>query len=96
MKVIVLDPAQDELIGARDYYLHKANAHIAEKFLEQFEETMALILGNPALGKSLSPRLHIIPVSHFPYSVIYRITPDAVIVHAVAHHRRRPGYWAKR
>jgi len=32
MKFIVLDPAQDELNLAHDYYLHKANAHIAAKF----------------------------------------------------------------
>ena len=32
----------------------------------------------------------------FPYSVIYRITDAAIQVVAVAHQRRRPGYWKTR
>ena len=32
----------------------------------------------------------------FPYSVIYRITDAAIQVIAVAHQRRRPGYWKTR
>jgi plasmid stabilization system protein ParE len=32
----------------------------------------------------------------FPYSVIYRITDEAIQVIAVAHGRRRPGYWRTR
>jgi toxin ParE1/3/4 len=29
----------------------------------------------------------------FPYSVIYEAQGSTVTVLAVAHHRRRPGYW---
>jgi plasmid stabilization system protein ParE len=32
----------------------------------------------------------------FPYSILYRIRSDAVFVVAVAHQRRRPGYWRDR
>jgi len=32
----------------------------------------------------------------FPFSLIYRITDDAIDVIAIAHHRRRPGYWSNR
>ena len=32
----------------------------------------------------------------FPYSVIYRLTDAAIQVVAVAHGRRRPGYWKTR
>lgn len=31
-----------------------------------------------------------------PYSLFFVVHDDAVIVLAVAHHRRRPGYWAER
>lgn len=29
----------------------------------------------------------------FPYSVVYFVSTDAVIVLAVAHHRKMPSYW---
>jgi plasmid stabilization system protein ParE len=32
----------------------------------------------------------------FPFSVIYRDEPAAVSIVAVAHHKRRPGYWKDR
>ena len=61
MKVIILAPAQMELEQARDYYVQRANARVAEAFLNQFEHAVRLL-----------------------------------IVNAIAHQRRRPGYWAKR
>ena len=35
-------------------------------------------------------------VHHFPYLVFYEIVDDIVVVHAIAHSKRRPGYWADR
>ena len=35
-------------------------------------------------------------LSGYPYSAIYRVTGDVALVVAVAHARRRPGYWAGR
>jgi hypothetical protein len=32
----------------------------------------------------------------FPYSVVYRVEIRSVLVVAVAHERRQPGYWATR
>ena len=35
-------------------------------------------------------------LSKFPYSIVYRIRADDVFVTALAHQRRRPGYWRSR
>jgi plasmid stabilization system protein ParE len=32
-------------------------------------------------------------LDRFPYAVIYKVTAQRVYVRAVAHGRRRPGYW---
>lgn len=34
--------------------------------------------------------------SRFPYAVFYDVEPDRVVVMAVAHSSRRPGYWGGR
>lgn len=39
-------------------------------------------------------RQHIL--RHFPYTVFYEIQGDVVTVLAVAHQRRKPGYWRNR
>ena len=33
---------------------------------------------------------------HFPYTVMYEVLGENVIVFAIAHQRRRPGYWQNR
>jgi plasmid stabilization system protein ParE len=33
---------------------------------------------------------------HFPFSLIYRVHNREIEIVAVAHHRRRPGYWMSR
>lgn len=38
--------------------------------------------------RSLMPR--------FPYSEVYRITDEQIVILAIAHLRRRPGYWRNR
>jgi len=35
-------------------------------------------------------------LSAFPFSIIYWVTDEAIIVLAVAHHRRRPEHWRGR
>jgi plasmid stabilization system protein ParE len=33
---------------------------------------------------------------HFPFSLVYRVRHEEIEIVAVAHHRRRPGYWRSR
>lgn len=33
---------------------------------------------------------------HFPFSVVYLDDPDGVTMVAVAHNKRKPGYWKRR
>ena len=35
-------------------------------------------------------------LKRFPYDVVVRQTPEAIIIVAIAHHSRRPGYWRGR
>ena len=37
-----------------------------------------------------------IPVRRFPYYVVWVVIDDLIYIVAVAHNRRRPGYWATR
>jgi hypothetical protein len=47
---------------------------------------------NPTAGNSVRRRRVLL----FPYDVIFGIDVDGVVVVAVAHHHRRPGYWRRR
>jgi hypothetical protein len=34
--------------------------------------------------------------TRFPYQVVYRVRPNETVVVALAHLKRRPGYWKRR
>ncbi len=36
------------------------------------------------------------PRKKYPYTIFYRLTPRRIRIVAVAHHKRKPGYWKQR
>ena len=96
MKLIVLNAAQTELEEARDYYLEHATPSIAAAFVAEYEHGALRLLQYPQVGALAAPRQRTLPLRHFPYSIIYRVTADIITIQAIAHQRRRPGYWGGR
>ena len=52
--------------------------------------------GATVAGVSANLSVRKISVSRFPYYLAYVVTSDVIRVLAVAHDRRRPGYWQPR
>jgi hypothetical protein len=50
----------------------------------------------PLAGSPVGTELRRVFVPHFPYSVLYAVETTRLWVVAVAHFRRRPGYWRDR
>ncbi len=89
--------ADEELWDAVQYYAN-ASANTASAFYEQYLQARRLILTAPQLYPVVrSPDIRKHVMQQFPYSVIYRTTlvGDTQIL-ALAHHKRRPFYWAQR
>ncbi|MBS0365920.1 MAG: type II toxin-antitoxin system RelE/ParE family toxin [Proteobacteria bacterium] len=87
--------AADEAEAARRWY-YERNASLSNAFRHELDAAVQNIADGPERwptypGKSRRYLLH-----RFPYSVVYRLRADVVEVMAVAHHRRRPGYWRDR
>jgi toxin ParE1/3/4 len=96
MKALFLKSAQAELDAAVDYYAEHASDRVAEAFLQDALHTRQRLIEHPEIGKFISKRLRVLAFRHFPYVLIYRLSADTITIHAVAHQRRRPGYWSGR
>jgi toxin ParE1/3/4 len=96
VKLVIVPLALTELHDAAVFYAAKANVELGLAFVAEFERTANLILTNPMLGAVFSSTRRRHFLRRFPYSIIYQITAKELRVIAVAHHRRRPGYWSKR
>ena len=70
-------------------------AGLGERFLDEVEGCVDLLLDRPCIGRR-DGELRRFPLRKFPFTLIYALEEDDLVVVAVSHHRRRPGYWAGR
>jgi hypothetical protein len=87
--------AARELEEATVFYESRV-AGLGRSFLEEVESTISLIERFPNAGATISRNLRRVSLDRFPYSIVYRRSAEMLVIIAVAHHRRRPGYWRAR
>jgi toxin ParE1/3/4 len=95
VKVRFLTPASEEFLEALDFYKEQA-AGLGAEFFEDLEHATELISANPQIGAPYEENTRRILMRRFPFNVIYEVHTDHVLIVAVAHQRRKPGYWKSR
>lgn len=88
--------AEGELNQAAAYYRAQASPALAAAFLDEFERAARLIVEHPGLGTPTSRGRRLMPLRRFPFSLLYRAVGQDILISAVAHQRRQPGYWRSR
>lgn len=83
---------------ARDAFLWYADRspRAAARFEEELDHALARIAEAPRVFPETEPGVRRAMFASFPYSILYAIEQAGVIVLAIAHTRRRPGYWRSR
>ena len=89
------DTARSELLAKVAYYEDKEPG-LGQKFLLAVEEATARALAYPLTGTPASKRTRRTFLKDFPFALVYRPDDIGIIVFALAHHARRPGYWRSR
>lgn len=90
-----LPEARLELLQQIEYY-GNVREGLGVLFQHAVSEVVRRAVANPEQG---APRAHDtrrMLVKKFPFSVIYRVTGDVVLIVALADSRRRPDYWVRR
>ena len=87
--------AEAEFIAAARYYEGKAE-NLGFDFISAVERSYQRLMTFPESGHPFGGRLRRVLVPGFPYGLLYRASSDRIFVVAVAHLRRRPGYWRHR
>ena len=87
--------AEAEFIAAARYYEGQAEG-LGLDFIAAVEASYQRLLAFPDSGRPFGSRLRRVLVAGFPYGLIYRSEPEQLFVVAVAHVRRKPGYWRGR
>jgi plasmid stabilization system protein ParE len=95
MNISLLPDAQDELDEAVRWYEAQVPG-LGERFLTEAVHAFGLIRRFPLAWHPLSANTRRCRLKRFPYAVIYAAEGKDIIVIALAHLHRKPGYWAER
>jgi toxin ParE1/3/4 len=92
---ISFDPEADEELDEAAAYFEQRSRDGA-RFLADVARTTGLLLQFPNAGTPIRGRFRRMILKTFPYQLVYRVAGEEIRVFAVAHLKRRPGYWRKR
>ena len=94
-KARFLKPAEVE-VGEAVAYFDEQRPGLGDRFEQDLRATLNFIIEHPLSGKSLTKQVRKFGLRTFRYNVIYVADEHEIVIVAVAHHRRRPGYWQSR
>ncbi|MEX2212551.1 MAG: type II toxin-antitoxin system RelE/ParE family toxin [Phycisphaeraceae bacterium] len=95
MNVRFLRGVHDELIEAMDWYSAQKPG-LGDRFVREFWSTVSQIGDTPTAYSKVSRTARKCNLKHFEYGIIYRVREQTIVVAAVMHLKRRPGYWKHR
>jgi len=96
MEVLFHRLASQEYLDALRWYARRS-ARIAQAFRDAVDQTVQRIAAAPDQGSPFRNRFRWFRTPRFPYLLYYvPINDTQIVVMAVAHARRRPGYWLRR
>lgn len=87
--------AREEYDDAFEWYA-KQSLNAADRFESSISRSLTRIVAAPNRLPSTFAGCRRCPVEQYPFDIIYHQLSDAIVVIAIAHRKRRPGYWRKR
>ena len=87
--------ALEEAERATDWYRQRSK-RAAEMFLDELDRAIELIGQHPEQYSAYEFGTRRIVPRRFPYLIVFRENASGIEIIAVAHGRRRPGYWRDR
>ena len=96
MNSVVFDPdARAEFLAAVEYY-EECEAGLGRRFRQLVETEIGNIGFMPFRFRVLHAPFRRCLIPSFPYYLIFSIEPNFILVVALAHTKRKPGYWLDR
>jgi mRNA-degrading endonuclease RelE of RelBE toxin-antitoxin system len=95
MRIRFLEIAQIEMDEAVGYYNYEVQG-LGYEFLKEVLQALDRIGRFPNAWHHSSKRTRRCKIRRFPYGIIYHIRENEILVVAIAHLHRKPGYWKDR
>ena len=95
MRYVFHPEALSEYAEAVQYYMEQG-IEIAQAFINAIEDAVYRIRESPTRYVSVDSEVRRCMARRFPYAILYTIEQDYILILAVMHCSRKPGYWKNR
>jgi plasmid stabilization system protein ParE len=95
MNYAFLPEADEEFREAARYYESEAPG-VGLAFIAEVHRVISIIISHPRASRKIRGPIRSKVLLHFPYSLLYSIEENTLLIVAVAHQKRRPIYWHRR
>ena len=95
MRVRLLRGAKQELADAEERY-EAAQENLGSEFFEEIDAAISEIILHPFRWPKAYGEIRRHLVNRFPYAIFYQVRKSEVVIAAIMHTSRRPGYWQGR
>ncbi len=93
---VVFDPdAKAEFLAAVQYY-ESCQSGLGRRFKLFVHSAIQKIADTPFQYRLIHTHFRRYLLPKFPYAILFSIEPDNIRIIAVAHTKRKPGYWLRR
>jgi len=87
-----LPGARADLLEGLGHYRDQS-PRVAQRLLAEVRRVVRFVETHPLASPRVRGDVRRRSLLRFPYSLIYYLDGESVVVVALAHHRRRPDYW---
>lgn len=77
-------------------YLLERDERLADEFQRRVTEALLALAETAHHYQAREDSIRRCPLKKFPHAIMYEVQGNRVIVYAVAHPKRQPGFWKKR
>ena len=95
MRVRFLLPAEEEMIEAAIYYEMQVEG-LGKNFLDIIEGAVAETAENPEIWPEIEQGIQRRLIRRFPYSILYIVYENELVIIAIMHQKQKPRYWIGR
>lgn len=94
-RVRILPEAQEDLRAATRYY-EAEQSRLGRALINEVRRAYRRIAEQPHASRRERGDIRVRSVQRFPYRVYYRVRSEEILIIAIGHRRRRPGFWRTR
>ncbi len=91
----ILPEAEEELRAAASNYEEQSSG-LGLALIAEVRRAFARIRELPLAARTEREDIRVRSVARFPFRVYYHVGDEEIVVIAIGHRRRRPGYWRGR